>query len=240
MVEVLVAARDLPVGTIFARDELKHDTVVRSKKVPKDGSSAFITGRDDLVDRRLGRAVHADETLTQQDLVKGGDIILPEGYDMVSLRVSVGAAAGGFVGPGSRVNVLATTRLENKLVAFSLLVNVLVVAVDAHTTLGKDGVFPNLNTVSFAVTEKQALLLALAKSQGCGLELMLRNPSRSSEDDRRYDIDSVIKLLTRAKEKLVESKEEPKERPAPGVALPVEIAPPPRPVEIALIPPAGE
>jgi hypothetical protein len=49
--------------------------------------------------------------------------------------------------------------------------------------------------VSFAVTEKQALLLSLAKQRGCSIELMLRHPSKSAEVDKDYDLDKVVKLL---------------------------------------------
>jgi Flp pilus assembly protein CpaB len=193
-VEVVVAAKDLPVGTVLTRDDLKAS--VRMKKVPKDGlPPAFVTNPEDLVDKRLARPVRAEETFNPQDLTKGGVITLPEGYDMVSLQVGVAQAAAGFVGPGSRVNVNATLRLGNKLYAFPLLVNMLVVAVDTNTAYTKDGTFPSMNTVSFAVKEKEALLLQLAKNRGCALELLLRHPTKSSEADKNYNIDEVLKLL---------------------------------------------
>jgi len=194
-VEVIVAAKDLPVGTMISREDL--DKIVKVKKVPKDGlPPQVVTNKEDLVDKRLSRPVRVEETFNPQDLSKGGAITLPDGYDMVSLQVGVANAAAGFVGPGSRVNVNATLRLGNKTYAFPLLVNMLVVAVDTQTTYSKDGTFPSMNTVSFAVQEKQALLLSLAKSRGCTLELMLRHPSKSSKADETYNIDEVIKLLS--------------------------------------------
>jgi Flp pilus assembly protein CpaB len=237
LVEVLVAAKDLPVGTVLTREDLARDTVVKSKKVPKDAlPPTYVIFREDLVDKRLSRPVHAEEPLNPQDLLTSGTITLPPGMNMVSLQLSVAQAAAGFVGPGSRVNVLATIRHGHRLHAFPLLVNMLVVAVDAHTTLGKDGPFPTLNTVSFAVTEKQALLLALAKKQGCSLELMLRNPSETPEADKDYDIDRVIKLISNERDQTG-----PPPSPAPPEPMPepIETAPAPRPV-VDPIPPAGE
>jgi pilus assembly protein CpaB len=194
-VEVVVAAKDLPVGTMITRDEI--DKLVKTKKVPKDGlPPAVVLNKEELVDKRLSRPVRAEETFNPQDLSKGGVITLPEGYDMVSLQVGVANAAAGFVGPGSRVNVNATLRLGNKTYAFPLLVNMLVVAVDTNTVGSKEGTYPTMNTVSFAVKEKEALLLDLAKSRGCNLALMLRHPSKSTEGDRKYNIDEVIKLLS--------------------------------------------
>src|SRR6266545_997298 len=211
-VDVVVAAKDLPVGTMITREELK--TAVKVKKVPKDGlPPSYITNPEDLVDKRLSRPVRTEETFNPQDLSKGGAITLPEGYDMASLQIGVANAAAGFVGPGSRVNVNAVVKMGNKTYAFPLLVNMLVVAVDTQTTYTKEGTFPSMNTVSFAVKEKEALLLSLAKSRGCTLELLLRHPSKSSESDKEYKIETVLKLLS-----------EEKEQPA------IEAAPAPRPV----------
>jgi len=193
-VEVVVAAKDLPVGTVLTRDELK--TLVKTKKMPKDSlPPAYVSNPEDLVDKKLSRPIRTEETFNPQDLSKGGVVTLPDGYDMVSFQIGVGNAAAGFVGPGSRVNVNATLRLGNKLYAFPLLVNMLVVAVDTNTVGSKDGTYPTMNTVSFAVKEKEALLLSLAKSRGCAIELLLRHPSKNSESDRTYNIDEVIKLL---------------------------------------------
>lgn len=225
-VEVVVAAKDLPVGTMITSEELR--TAVKLKKVPKDGlPPAYVIDPQDMLDRRLARPVRVEETFNPQDLVKGAGFMLPEGYDMVSIPLDAARAAGGFVGPGSRVNVLATVRLNNKLHVFALLVNVLVVAVDTQVGFDQKGAFPNVSTVSFAVTQKQALLLSLAKSRGCTLELLLRNPNKSNESDRDYNIDAVIKVLE--DEKVKPNEGEPVEgapKPAPE---PTEVAPAPRP-----------
>jgi pilus assembly protein CpaB len=195
-VDVIVAAKDLPVGTTITRDELNK--LVKIKSVPKDAlPPAYVTNMEELVDKRLSRPLRAEETFNPQDLLKGGAITLPPGYNMVSLPVSVGQAAAGFVGPGSRVDVIASVRLSNQLKAFPLLVNMLVVAVDTQTTYQGNGVFPSLNMVSFAVKPKEALVLSLAKSRGCNLELMLRHPETSNPNETNDDkLDAIIKLLS--------------------------------------------
>lgn len=193
-VDVVVASKDLPVGTMLSRDDLKAS--VKIVKRPKEGlPPTVVLNPEDLVDKRLSRPVRVEEVLNSQDLSKGGVITLPEGHHMVSLQVGAAQAAAGFVGPGSRVNVLATLRLGNKLEAFPLLVNMLVVAVDTQTAYSKEGTFPSLSTVSFAVKEKEALVLSLAKTRGCSLELMLRNPGQSGKDDNNNKIDEVIRKL---------------------------------------------
>jgi Flp pilus assembly protein CpaB len=196
-IDVLVAAKDLPVGTVISKDDV--DKYVKVKRMPKDGlPPAFVTEKEQLVDKRLSRPLHAEETFNPQDLLKGGAITLPPGYGMVSLPVGVGQAAAGFVGPGSRVDVLATLRLSNRLHSFPLLVNMLVVAVNTQTTIdaGNGGAFPNLSMVSFAVKEKEALLLSLAKTRGCNLELLLRHPETSDPNQANDKLDDVIKLLS--------------------------------------------
>src|SRR6185312_5156657 len=52
--EVVVAAKDLPVGTMITRDDLKDEKVVKIKKVPKDGlPPQVVMNKDDLIDKRL-------------------------------------------------------------------------------------------------------------------------------------------------------------------------------------------
>ncbi|AMV29160.1 SAF domain protein [Gemmata sp. SH-PL17] len=201
-VDVVVAAKDLAVGTTLTRDELKD--LVKIVKRPKDGLPVTVVlNPEDLVEKRLSRPLRADEPITTQDLGKGPVVTLPEGYHMMSLQVNAAQAAAGFVGPGSRVNVNATLKLGTKLEAFPLLVNMLVVAVDTNIAYAKDsnGTFPSMNTVSFAVKEKEALLLSLAKSRGCTIELLLRNQNKTLDSDKKYNIDEVIKLLSDDKEK---------------------------------------
>jgi len=95
------------------------------------------------------------------------------------------------------VDVLATLRTQTQLRAFPLLVDMLVLAVDQHvsydTGKGGTGVFPNMSNVTFAATQEQALLLALAKQRGCHLELLLRPPGKPLE--KAYDIKQIKKLL---------------------------------------------
>jgi len=191
-VEVIVAAKDLPVGTFLTKDELK--TAIKRKKVSKDGlPPAFVQDESELLDKRLARGIRMEETFNPKDLTKGGLVTLPPGMNMVSIPIGGSQAVTGFVGPGSRVDVLATVRHKQGLLAFPLMVNMLVVAVNTDTAYDEKGVFPNVNTVSFAVDRRQALLLAMARSRGCNLELMLRNPEAKQDDT--YSIEKVEAIL---------------------------------------------
>jgi len=172
--------------------------LITRKKISKEAlPTAFVVNEEEFLDRRLTRAVHKDEVFTPTDLTKGSVITPPEGMDMVSMPVSVSTAVAGFVVPGSKVDVLATLRTQYQLRAFPLLVDMLVLAVDQHvsldTTKNGSGVFPNMSNVTFAASQEQALLLALAKQRGCHLELLLRYPGKPLE--KGYDIKQIKKLL---------------------------------------------
>ena len=194
-VEVIVAAKDLPVGTQLNRDDLK--TAVKRKKLPKDGlPPAYVLDENMLVDKRLSRPIRAEETFNPADLSTGGVVTIPAGQHMYTLPISVPAAVAGFVGPGARVDLLVTVRLGKGLKAFPLLMNMLILAVDTQTAYSKEGTFQQLSSVSFAVDRKQALLVELAKSRGCTVSLMLRHPEDKGTEKEGYDIDKVTKMLS--------------------------------------------
>jgi pilus assembly protein CpaB len=78
-----------------------------------------------------------------------------------------------------------------------ILVNMLVLAVDASIAPPNQGVaVQSVSTVSFAVDDKQALLIQLAKARHCEMTLLLRNREDASDEmDKGYKIEEVVKLL---------------------------------------------
>jgi pilus assembly protein CpaB len=194
LVQVIVAAKDLPVGTQITKEVIKEMTTM--KGLPKDSlPPAYVQLEEELLEKRLARGVRKGETFNPADLSKGGVVTLPPGMSMVSMSVGAANAVAGFVGPGARVDILSTLRLQNRLLAFPLMTNMLILAIDTQTVYDKSGVFPAMSTVSFAVDRKQALLLSLAKSRGCTMELLLRNPEDPVKTDERFTVENVTKLL---------------------------------------------
>jgi pilus assembly protein CpaB len=192
-VDVIVAAKDLPVGTMITKEDLPK--MVKMRKIPKDAlPPAFVQSEEEMIDKRLARGVRMDEWFNPADMSKGGTITLPKGMDMISLAVGLSEAVAGFVTPGSRVDILASMNAGRRQVAFPLLVNMLVLAVDNQTALPKDqATFAALNTVSLAVDRKQALLIQLARTRGCALSLVLRHPDK--QDDDSWKPEQVLQLL---------------------------------------------
>jgi len=194
-VHVIVAARDLPVGTLFTKEDLPK--MVKTKQLPKDAvPPEYVQTHEDLLEKRLSRPIRADESFNPKDLNKGSIVTLPPGMDMMTVAMGMSEAVAGFVTPGSKVDILATRNSGNKKVAFPLLVDMLVVAVDQTTGLPeKGGTFAALNTVSFAVDRDQALLLQLARSSGCTLALVLRHQGNTNEKDENWNAEDVLSFL---------------------------------------------
>jgi Flp pilus assembly protein CpaB len=192
--DVLVAAKDLPVGTYISKDELKN--LVKFKKVPKDAlPPSFVMKDDELIDKRLTRPIRAEEWFNPQDLTKGGLVTLPEGMDMVSVAVNIEQAVSGFVGPGSRVDILASVKKGEKMTAFPMLVNMLVVAVNREVQIPQgNGTFDTVSTISLAVDREQALLIHLSKQRQVLLSLVLRSQNKKPVDEK-WVVADVIKLL---------------------------------------------
>ena len=197
-VEVIVAAKDLSVGTTIGKDDLKDQKLFKRKKVSKDAVMPnMVESEDELVGKRLARPIRVDETINKGDPTSGVTVTIPPGMQMFTLPISASSAVAGFVGPGAHVDILGTVRLQNRLSALPILVNMLILAVDTTTTYPKEGgAFQTLNSVSFAVNRKQALLLELAKARGCSISLLLRHPEEpTNEFDLKYNYEEVLSLL---------------------------------------------
>src|SRR5262249_29246805 len=118
--------------------------------------------------------------LTRDDLIskemEGLAVKVPPGMRAVAVRVTAEVIVGGFILPGSRVDVLWTYRTTNSHVgALTILQNQLVLAVD--TTAARNPESPQTilgATVTLAVKPEDAQKLSLAAVNG-ELKLSLRN-----------------------------------------------------------------
>jgi pilus assembly protein CpaB len=195
-VDVIVAAKDLPIGMQLTKDDLK--TAVKRKSISRDSvPPTAVETEEELLEKRLTRTVHADEMINKGDVTNRGVVSIPPGMSMVALPIGLPQAVAGFVLPGSKVDVLASVRLQEKVRVLPILVNMLVLAVDSSTQTPKEGAaYQNLSTVSFAVNRNQALLIKLAQARNCDMSLLLRNQEeKENENDREYKIEEVTRLL---------------------------------------------
>ena len=182
-VEVPVALKELPMGTWLKKADLKQFVVY--KKFPKDGlPAAYSATEDELADKRLTRMLRANEPFNPADLTNNVSLQPPAGMNMMTIPFSAVTAAAGFCVPGSRVDVSAAVTMNSmggRGVIFPLLVDMLVLAVDAQSTPNAaTGPVANLASVSLAVTNDQAQFLHAANRRGADLRLILRNPEKSA------------------------------------------------------------
>src|ERR1041385_9127930 len=102
---VMVAARDLPVGTMLKRTDLRR-VAVNIRDLPK---GALFTEKDAL-NRVLLYPVSINEPLTLSKLsrpstAEGVAATIEPGYRAVSVQINDVSSVAGFIQPGSRVDV---------------------------------------------------------------------------------------------------------------------------------------
>ncbi len=185
---VVVAAFALPLGTPLKAEDLQI------KQWPEDllPDSSF-----QEIDKLIGRVVKTDVTAGEPVLAtklaptgSGGGVpgLIPAGMRAFTVAVNVVSGVGGFILPGTRVDVLATVSpsgMKNGTTTRTILQNVEVLAVDQ--TYNKNSDDPVVvKSVTLVVSPDEAEKLALASNEG-KLQLVLRNGT----DLERRDTDGV-------------------------------------------------
>lgn len=180
-VEIPVASKDLPVGTMLKRSDLKG--LVTYKKFPKENlPAAFAATEDELMDKRLMRMQRAGESFNPADLTSNAPIQPPPGFNLFTIPSTMVDAGAGFVGPGSKVDVVCSVimkSLGNRAIVFPLLIDQLVLAIDDKTQFNPQGTFVGLSMVSLALTNDHILLMKAANTRGAQISLVLRNTEKT-------------------------------------------------------------
>ncbi|MBA4067232.1 MAG: Flp pilus assembly protein CpaB [Isosphaera sp.] len=191
-VDVIVASKDLTTGTYLTKEN--WEKVTERRALPKEGlNPKAVTDPADLLDKRLARTVRKGEPFNSDDLKKGLGGGFLDDKDVFSMPIGAVNAAAGGIGPGSKVDVMASVKIKNKVTVMPLLVNMHVLEVNGESDLMKAQRFPNMTNVSFAVNQEEAALIMLAKLRGCHLELVHRNPKRPIDPD--YSVQKVKAIL---------------------------------------------
>jgi len=144
----------------------------------------------DYVGSVVREPILAGEPIVGRKIVRAGDsgymaAYLEPGMRAMAIRVTVETAAGGFILPGDRVDVLLTreTTLTNagtetaersKFNSSTVMQNIKVLAIDQSTRAGDDEQAVVGATATLEVGPRDAEALALAKSEG-ELSLVLRS-----------------------------------------------------------------
>ncbi|GAB4229892.1 MAG: Flp pilus assembly protein CpaB [Methyloligellaceae bacterium] len=185
-VDVLVAARPIRLGDSVQSGDL------RWQKWPKLAATPGYIIRDQrpkAVSKLSGAIARAPflegEPIKDQKLIKASDggvmaAILPSGMRAISTPIREETAAGGFILPNDRVDVIVSRRLrtnrKEEHISETVLRNVRVLAI-GQLIEQKDGKkVANGKTATLELTPRQAETLALAQSMG-DISLSLRSLS---------------------------------------------------------------
>ena len=183
--DAVVATTDLAVGARI------QDSDVRIVHFPADAVPQGIFHRTkSVVGRGVVLPIAQGEFVLPLKLAgenSGSGLVstIPAGMRAVSVRVSDISSVGGFVQPGTRVDVLMTGNPGGSAEpqAITVLKNVAVLAngmnMDRNAVRGEG---QNAPIITLAVSPDDAQKLALATAQG-RIELALRNPMDTSQND---------------------------------------------------------
>jgi pilus assembly protein CpaB len=176
---VVVAKRGLPAGTRLVRDDVKA-VAWPADAVPPGG----FTRVEDVIERGLMGPVVEHEPIVEAKLATkeagaGLPPIIPDGMRAMSLKVNEVIGVAGFAVPGTRVDVIVTTRPGQGSESMSRVVlsNVPVLAAGTlyDQEKSKDGKAVPATVVTVLVSPADAERVALAAEQGTVM-LALRNP----------------------------------------------------------------
>ncbi len=216
-VKVLVAKRKFGPWTHIKNPDDMFELEERPKNdVPKN----FIMRPESIKDHVTTKTIEAGEVVVSDNLMDKGkgslDVQIAPGHRAVAVRTTQEIASGGFVLPGSHVDILHTIKKGDKDPECRVVLqNILVRAVDQQMVKPEDraGFVPA--TVTLEVTPEQALVLSKIKDVG-SITLSLRP----------FGDDKVIETA------IVEDKPEPKKEPEPAPKKepePVVVQQPPEP-----------
>ncbi len=229
---VLVAKRDLPMGTRLQPDML--ETVQWPKAaVIQDPLSTW----DQVQDRVIQMTVLKGEPLMMSKLApvgeKGGlSSVLSPGQRAITVKVNEIVGVAGFALPGNFVDVMVNTADEKDQPISKIVIEriqVLAVAQDVSSNEYKPRV---VNAVTLQVSPQQAEQIDLARSVGT-LSLVLRSQS----DQHSVTTVGARKLDFLPSVASVSTPPPPRPKPAPrkAAAEPVAATPPPEPVRFEMI-----
>jgi pilus assembly protein CpaB len=177
-VEVVVAANDIQVGSRLEDRDIRLVSFPQSNIPP----GAF-TRKSQALNRGVVLPISKGEfilpnKLAAQNAGAGLPSLIPPGMRAVSVRVNDVVSVAGFVQPGTRVDVLATSSSGNERQTSTVLENVAVIAVGKSLDRGTGGETPTAPpapVITLLVSPDDAQKLALVSQEG-RIQLSLRNP----------------------------------------------------------------
>ena len=177
--KLMVAAKDLPIGTLLKSDDLKL------VEWPGEPPVYAVLKSEDAVGRGVIANIYAGEPLNQNRLAAAGAggglaATIPMGKRAVAVRVNDIVGVAGFVSPGMRVDLLASGSPPNSSANLgtqtqTVLQNIEVLSAGQNIQKDAEGKPVAVQVVNLLVTPEEAEKLSLASSDA-KIQLVLRNP----------------------------------------------------------------
>jgi len=181
--DVIVAADDIQVGSRV------EDRDVRIAKFPASGLPAGayakksqVMGRGVIIPISRGEFILPSK-LAPENAGAGLPSLIPPGMRAVSVRVTDVVSVAGFVGPGTRVDVLltGTPNGSSESQTTTVLQNVAVIASGHTLERSATGEAQNTPVITLLASPEDAERLTLASVEG-KIQLSLRNPLDTHQD----------------------------------------------------------
>lgn len=189
--QVLVAARDIPIGTTIEADALRWQTWPQAGIAGTYLQRAQLAnGIDDVVGTLARGLIYAGEPITLAKLARadGGFLaaILPAGMLAVATSISVETGAGGFILPNDRVDIIMTRATDGadgatRYITETILHNIRILAIDQAIEEQEGLPVVVGRTATLELTPQQAEILTVAQEIGDRLSLALRSLADANE-----------------------------------------------------------
>src|ERR1700675_1875632 len=182
-VDVIVAAEDLQVGARVEEHDIKIIRIPAADLPPgAPRRRSAVLGPGVIVPISKGEFILPNR-LAGENAGAGLPSLIPPGMRAVSVRVNEVVSVAGFVGPGTRVDILLTGTpngsSENQTT--TVLQNVAVIASGHTLERNASGDAQNTPVITLLTTPEDAERLTLASSEG-KIQLSLRNPLDTHQD----------------------------------------------------------
>ena len=176
---VLVATRELPLGTLIKESDLKLSPWIG--EVPKTA----VTKKDAILNRGVIAPIYEGEVIAENRLAPEGaggglSAIIPQGMRAVAVKVNEIVGVAGFVVPGMHVDVLISgvppgPQSPTGAKVRTILQNIAVLSAGQNYQKDAEGKPVVVPVVNLLVNPDQAELLSLANNE-TKIQLVLRNP----------------------------------------------------------------
>ena len=182
--DVIVAADDLQVGARVEERDIKIIKIPAADLPPgAPRRRSDVLGHGVIIPISKGEFILPNR-LAGENAGAGLPALIPPGMRAVSVRVNEVVSVAGFVTPGTRVDVLLTgTPASGEEETTTVLQNIAVLASGHTLERTATGEAQNTAVITLLVTPDDAERLTLASSGGGKIQLALRNPLDTKQDD---------------------------------------------------------